>query len=105
MPISSFVEPEMIKEMNLIIPFRMPFPRNHTFTGRGEELRTIHKYLSESRSRDIPCIYALTGIGGMGKTQIVLEYAYQYQYDYTAIFWVSATSEDTIRTSLNDIMQ
>src|SRR5579871_1189698 len=83
----------------------MPLPRNSTFTGREGELRTIHEFLSGSNSKDTPCMLALTGTGGMGKTQIVLEYAYRHQHEYTAIFWVSAASEDTIRSSFIDIMQ
>src|SRR5579871_3914588 len=83
----------------------MPVPRNSTFMGREEELRTIHECLSGSKSKDIPYIFALTGTGGMGKTQIAVEYAYRYQHEYTAIFWVSTASEDTIRSSFIDVMQ
>ncbi|KAJ6255791.1 hypothetical protein Dda_9472 [Drechslerella dactyloides] len=96
---------EKIKEINFIIPFRMPLPRNRSFVGRAEELRKIYKYFAGSRPADVPHIFALTGTGGMGKTQIALEYAYRHHNDYTAVFWVSAASEDTIRTSFIDIMQ
>src|SRR5579871_5539326 len=83
----------------------MPVPRNSTFMGREEELRTIHECLSGSKSKDIPYTFALTGTGGMGKTEIAVEYAYRHQHEYTAIFWVSAASEDTVRSSFIDIMQ
>ncbi|KAJ6258209.1 hypothetical protein Dda_7128 [Drechslerella dactyloides] len=96
---------EKIKEINFTIPFCMPLPRNRSFVGRAEELRKVYKYFVESRPADVPRIFALTGTGGMGKTQIALEYAYRHHNDCTAVFWVSAASEDTIRTSFIDIMQ
>ncbi|KAF3922111.1 hypothetical protein ABW20_dc0110461 [Dactylellina cionopaga] len=98
-------ERDKIKEINFVIPFRPPFPRNRTFIGRAEELRNIRKYFSDSRSTDTPSIFALTGTGGMGKTQIALEYAYRHHRDFTAVFWMSAASEETIRSSVIDIMQ
>ncbi|KAK6337052.1 hypothetical protein TWF718_009838 [Orbilia javanica] len=93
------------KKINFIIPFHMPFPRNPTFIGRTDELRNIYKHCAESKSTDTPCVYALTGTGGMGKTQIAIEYAYRNHRDYTAVFWVSAVNEDTVRASIIDMMQ
>ncbi|KAF3159962.1 hypothetical protein TWF751_000514 [Orbilia oligospora] len=106
---------EKINETNVVIPFHMPFPRNRNFVGRAEELRQVYKYFSGSNFTEIsihkpdsvviPRIYALTGTGGMGKTQIALEYAYRHHRDYTAVFWVSTANESMIHTSFIDIMQ
>ncbi|KAK6331356.1 hypothetical protein TWF730_004437 [Orbilia blumenaviensis] len=41
----------------------------------------------------------------MGKTQTALEFAYRYKNDYDAIFWVSVATNDSIHTSLVQIMQ
>ncbi|KAF3243654.1 hypothetical protein TWF217_011163 [Orbilia oligospora] len=95
----------IIKEINFVIPFSIPFPRNRTFVGRREELGEIYKYFTRTKFTDMPCIFALTGTGGMGKTQIAIEYACRHDTDYTAVFWVSAVSEVTIRASFIDIMQ
>ncbi|KAJ6258222.1 hypothetical protein Dda_7141 [Drechslerella dactyloides] len=94
-----------MERINFVVPFRMPYIRNRNFVGRAEELRRIYKYFKKPISTDIPSIYALTGTGGMGKTQIALEYAYRHHHDYTAVFWVNAANEDTIRTSFMGIMQ
>ncbi|KAK6356073.1 hypothetical protein TWF718_000447 [Orbilia javanica] len=99
------IQQQKIKDINFVIPFHMPFPRNRNFVGRAEKLGQIYKYFSDTNSTDVPRVFALTGTGGMGKTQIALEYAYRHHRDYTAVFWVSAASEDTIRASFIDIMQ
>ncbi|KAF3109293.1 hypothetical protein TWF103_005170 [Orbilia oligospora] len=98
-------EQEKIKDINFVIPFHMPFPRNRNFAGRADTLGQVYEYFSNPNSTDVPCVFALIGTGGMGKTQIALEYAYRHRHDYTAVFWISAASETTIRTSFIDIMQ
>ncbi|KAK3314535.1 hypothetical protein B0H66DRAFT_315164 [Apodospora peruviana] len=50
-----------------------------------------------------PMIAALTGLGGSGKAQLMLRYAQTHLDDYGAIFWIDAKSEQTVRSSFNDI--
>ncbi|MBA2286452.1 MAG: helix-turn-helix transcriptional regulator [Ktedonobacteraceae bacterium] len=80
--------------------WQVPLPRNPFFTGRQELLRTLHEKLRREHSMALTQSWAISGLGGIGKTQIALEYAYQYRYDYTAIFWVSAATQDTLLTGL-----
>ncbi|KAF3275832.1 hypothetical protein TWF132_002603 [Orbilia oligospora] len=101
----AYTQREKIKEINFLIPFHMPFFRNNNFVGRVEILNEVHEHFSDSNPVDTPRIFALIGTGGMGKTQTALEYAYRHRGDYTAIFWISAVSETTIRNSFVDIMQ
>ncbi|KAK6334266.1 hypothetical protein TWF730_003480 [Orbilia blumenaviensis] len=96
---------EKIRNINLVIPFRLPFPRNSTFVGRAQELRQAYEFFSESNITEAPRLFALVGTGGIGKTQVALEYAYRHRRDYTSIFWVSAASEHGICTSFIDIIQ
>ncbi|EWC44970.1 hypothetical protein DRE_01029 [Drechslerella stenobrocha 248] len=102
---SNIKQPCADLELNIKIPLRMPLPHNRNFTGRERQLSEIHDYLPALGPRRNPSIFALTGTGGMGKTQIALEYAYRYHGEYTAIFWVSAVTADTIRNSFVDIIQ
>ena len=37
---------------------------------------------------------AISGLGGIGKTQIAIEYAYRYRDEYQAILWVTASSRE-----------
>ncbi len=41
---------------------------------------------------------AISGLGGIGKTQTAVEYAYRHQDDYKAILWVKAETEASINT-------
>lgn len=39
---------------------------------------------------------ALSGLGGVGKTQIALEYAYRHQSDYEQVFWIRAEEPEEL---------
>lgn len=82
------------------IHFNVPFQRNAYFTGRDDLLRQLHTTLSQRRS------VALTGLGGIGKTQTAVEYAYRYFEDqpvYQWVFWVRAESELELSTDFGDL--
>ncbi|HEY7123616.1 MAG TPA: NB-ARC domain-containing protein [Ktedonobacterales bacterium] len=38
----------------------------------------------------------LSGLGGIGKTQIALEYAYRFRREYQAVLWVGAETQETV---------
>lgn len=47
----------------------------------------------------------LHGLGGIGKTQLAIAYIRKHQEKYTAIFWLNANDEDSLRLSFRDIAQ
>jgi tetratricopeptide (TPR) repeat protein len=62
--------------------------RNPDFIGRDDLLRRLHQALTSRKTAAIPQI--ITGLGGVGKTQLALEYAYRYASDYEGVWWLHA---------------
>jgi len=70
-----------------IIPiFNVPYPRNPNFTGRAHLLTSLRHSLTTGGHTALT--QAVHGLGGVGKTQLALEYAYLHAADYTVIYWV-----------------
>src|ERR1700730_4840868 len=77
--------------------WNVPYARNQFFTERGRELQLLHKELQVRDAVALSQPRAITGLGGIGKTQMALEYAYRYGSTYTAVLWVrAATSPDLV---------
>ena len=66
------------------------------FIGRKFELQEIRSSLRSDGSHR--CVM-LQGLGGIGKTQLAIAYALQYADCYSAIVWLDATNEDTMKSS------
>ena len=75
----------------------MPYRRNRFFTGREELLKHLHDNLTSRKAAALT--QAISGLGGIGKTQTAVEYAYRYRDDYYAVLWVNAVTRDTLITS------
>ncbi len=68
----------------------VPFLRNPGFVGREDDLARLHTLLQEGNAVGVRPA-ALTGMGGIGKTQLAVEYAYRYAAAYPGgVYWVNA---------------
>lgn len=74
----------------------VPYSQNTYFTGRESLLEQLHCALSSGYTGSAMRKRAISGLGGVGKTQIALEYAYRYHGGYKAVFWIRAESRETL---------
>jgi hypothetical protein len=66
------------------------------FVAREEELAEMHRRLNGSSSRHAVVLH---GLGGIGKTQLTVEYTKRYKDSYTAIFWLNTKDENSLKQS------
>ena len=73
--------------------------RNPNFVGRDAELLKLRRRLASSPSA-VVVPQAVSGLGGVGKTQLVQEYAYRFSADYDVVWWVPASQPAEARAAL-----
>jgi NB-ARC domain/Tetratricopeptide repeat len=76
------------------VHWSVPFGQNSKFVGREEYLREVITALTpEEFERDCQRV-AITGLGGVGKTQIALEAAFRIRDEHpdSSVFWISAVN-------------
>ena len=73
----------------------VPFERNHCFSSRESELNQLRQSLF---SRHNTAKIALTGLGGIGKTQLALELVYQIRIESKdcSVIWIPATNKESL---------
>ena len=72
--------------------------RNKNFTGRDDLLAELRASITTDMTVVLP--HALHGIGGVGKTQVAIEYAYRYRAEYDLVWWISADQTVLVPSSL-----
>ncbi|RWA07971.1 hypothetical protein EKO27_g7132 [Xylaria grammica] len=71
-----------------------------TFFGRSAEMEEISTTLDPNKAGMKGII--LYGIGGAGKTQLILHYIQQTKDKYDAIFWIDSQTQDQVLNSFAD---
>ena len=91
--------PSMLPDASFMVPYR----RNEQFIGRQDLLTKLRAKLSISVPNEWNHCVALYGLGGVGKTQLALEYVYAEKSNYDMIFWITAVSEDALSSGFQQI--
>ncbi|CAG9996180.1 unnamed protein product [Clonostachys byssicola] len=79
-----------------------PYEENPNFIGRENELERIHTKLCPINGSDPQQrVFALTGLGGMGKTQISVKYAFKYRNDYHIVLLAHADGQSKLAESFS----
>jgi hypothetical protein len=77
--------------------------RNASFAGRDDQLEELRHHLERQEATVVVPAQALYGLGGVGKTQLALEYAHRYQADYDLIWWIVAEAPGAIPAGLAEL--
>lgn len=81
----------------------VPYQSNPYFVGHADDLERLHQALSAGSPIALTQTSAISGLGGIGKTQMALEYLHRYRDGYEAVFWARADSQEHLITDLFDI--
>ncbi len=74
----------------LAINSYIPFNPNPIFTGRQEDLVELYfNMIGDINKVGINHVGAI-GMGGVGKTQLVVEFAYRFSFAFDKIYWIQA---------------
>ncbi|KPM44209.1 hypothetical protein AK830_g2377 [Neonectria ditissima] len=106
--ISPFKSPEagglVDQSVGAELPCRI-LPRytpNPDFFGRGDELQQLDQHLKPLElppNAQIPRQFAVCGMGGVGKTELVVEWVYKQLPLFQAMFWVDAAEPSQLAAS------
>jgi hypothetical protein len=83
--------------------WNIPFRQNPFFTGREQILSSLRTMLLSDQAAALVQPPAISGLGGIGKTQTAIEYAYRYREEYRAVFWVQTNSRETLIADITKI--
>ena len=75
----------------------MPLRRNALFVGREGTLRALASALKAGGTAAVGQSAAVTGLGGIGKSQLASEFVHRYgQYFVGGVFWLSCADPEAI---------
>jgi tetratricopeptide (TPR) repeat protein len=83
--------------------WNVPYRRNPFFTGREDVLKHLHDTLASGKTAALTQPQAISGLGGIGKTQTAVEYAYRYGGEYQAVLWAKADSREALTSDFVSI--
>lgn len=76
-------------------------PRNLVFTGRDALLDALEQGLRSGPTAVLP--HALHGMGGVGKSQLALEYVYRHASEYDLVWWIPAERPTQIQQAFVEL--
>jgi NB-ARC domain len=71
-----------------------------TFVDRPAEMTELERVLLPQRQNQQQKIFVLHGLGGIGKTQLAVEFTRQHHKKFSSVFWLDGSSADGVRRSI-----
>lgn len=76
-------------------------PRVSIFIDRPAQIEDLERVLlPRHRQNGRQRIYVLRGLGGIGKTQLAVEFARRHHHQFSVVFWLDGRSEDSLKQSI-----
>jgi hypothetical protein len=67
---------------------------------RPAEIAELERVLLPQRQNDRQKIFVLRGLGGIGKTQLAVEFTRRHHQKFSSVFWLDGSSADSVRRSI-----
>ena len=81
----------------------MPLSRNPHFVGREQDLLNLARAFNTGQTAAVSQVgtAAMTGLGGMGKTQLASEFVHRYgQFFPGGVFWLSFENPQAVPAAI-----
>ncbi|KAH0320301.1 purine and uridine phosphorylase, partial [Aureobasidium melanogenum] len=84
-----------------LVPFSLKgIPAIDHFVQRDKEMQKLEDFFLNQTSQPVRRkVFVVHGLGGIGKTQLCIEFARKHQAQYTAVLWMDGSSEDALQQS------
>lgn len=88
------------------VPFSLKgVPNIDHFVQRSNDMQELERFFFPQQSHDTRRkIFVVHGLGGIGKTQLSIDFVRQYQTKYSAVFWLDGSSKDALQNSFLNIV-
>ena len=78
----------------------LPFPPNSLFTGREAQLRALAEALLNHPGGGTVINQAVAGMGGVGKTQLAVEFAYRFGRYFRGVHWLNLADPSQLEAEI-----
>ena len=98
-PVSSVQQQSPFSKFHVSFSIR-GLPATKKFIDRPAEMQPLEEVLLPTSKINRRKTFVLRGLGGIGKTQLAIEFMRLHHPRFSAVFWLDGSSEDSLKRSL-----
>jgi tetratricopeptide (TPR) repeat protein len=91
---------QISKPLPAAVLHNLPFVPNPLFSGRQAELEELTRIFQEERKFEVTKTVVVHGLGGVGKTQLAIQYAWKRLREFDAVLWANANTPERFEAGL-----